>query len=63
MFSGSTPYMKRVDYKFILYEFFKHVPKKDEVIISVSKANLLSTYEASEIGKCKLCPWESFFPK
>lgn len=56
MFSGSTPYMKRVDYKFILYEFFKHVPKKDEVIISVSKANLLSTYEASEIGKCKLCP-------
>ena len=31
-------------------------PKKDEVIISVSKANLLSTYGASEIGKCKLCP-------
>ena len=35
--------------------FLNKSQKKDEVIISVSKANLLSTYEASETGKCKLC--------
>ena len=35
--------------------FLNMSPKKDEVITSVSKANLLSTYEASETGKCKLC--------
>lgn len=35
--------------------FLNMSQKKDEVIISVSKANLLSIYEASETGKCKLC--------